>query len=85
MIDFRRELYRYKVDLLLRVVVEARGNQCATARRTGLHRNTVRRLLRGAGYDAACIKRLVALQRAHGPRKPVTGVTAAGAKEWRVA
>ena len=62
MTAYAQELRRCQVVLLLRAVIDARGNMCAAAKETGVHRNTVFRILHGAGYNSARLKKLA---RAH--------------------
>jgi hypothetical protein len=68
MTAYAHELRRCQVVLLLRAIVEAGGNQCQAARIAGVHRNTVRRILYAAGYDAKSLRRLAQ------QRKPVRSV-----------
>jgi molybdenum-dependent DNA-binding transcriptional regulator ModE len=77
MTAFDLEVRRCKVVLLLRAAIDAKGNICAAARATGLHRNTAWRLLKGAGYNSRKLKRLTAQRIVEGWRKPVAGVGAA--------
>jgi DNA-binding NtrC family response regulator len=74
MTAYEQELKRCKVVLFLRAVIEAGGNQCRAAEKLGVGRNTINRVLHGAGYDMESLKRLARTQ-----RKPVASVTAIGA------
>jgi DNA-binding phage protein len=58
MTAYAQELRRCQVVLLLRAVINARGNMCAAAKNTGVHRNTIFRILHGAGYNSARLKQL---------------------------
>ena len=58
MTAYEQELQRCKVVLLLRAVIAGRGSMCAAARITGVHRNTIRRVLYAAGYDARELRRI---------------------------
>jgi hypothetical protein len=73
MTAYEQELRRCKVVLLLRACIDAGGNMCAAAKSTGVHRNTMRRVLRAAGYDSRRIKQLTAEQK----RKPAMATSAA--------
>ena len=84
MTPYAQELRCCQVVLLLRAVIEARGNICAAAGAIGVHRNTIWRALNGAGYDSPRLKRLAA---AHGypyQREPPASVDP-GAEQRRVA
>ena len=71
-------------------MVDAGGNISAAATATGVHRNTIQRVLKAAGYDSRKLMRLGAQQIVEGWRsaaaaaKPVASVGADGA-DWRVA
>lgn len=71
---YAEEVRRCQLVLVLRAIVESGGNQVKAAAACGLHRNTVQRLVRGAGYDMSSLKAL-ARQRSLSPRKPPASVT----------
>ncbi len=79
MTAYTQELRRCKVVLLLRAVIDAGGNMCAAARATGVHYNTIGRVLKGAGYDSRQLKRLAA------QRKPIRSAPALASADRRVA
>jgi hypothetical protein len=85
MTAYAQELRRCKVVLLLRAVIDAGGNICAAARATGVHYNTIGRILKGAGYDSRRLKRLAAQRIAKGWRKPVQSEPAIAAADRKVA
>ena len=85
MTAYEKELRRCKVVLLLRAVIAAGGSQAAAAVATGVHRNTISRVLYAAGYDARSLRRLAKTRIAEGQRKPVQSESPIGAEERRVA
>lgn len=74
MTAYRQELRRWLLVLTLQAVKKARGNQTVAAMALGVHRNTVQRAVREAGYTMESLKLLAAPR-----RKPVASETAAGA------
>lgn len=82
MTAYAQELRRCQVVLFLRAVIDAGGNQKTAAKALGVHRNTVQRVLRGAGYDVLSLHRLTRIHAAR--RKPVQPAPPADA-ERRVA
>ena len=85
MLSYIQELRRCQVVLLLRAVIEARGNMCAAALSCGVHRNTITRILRRAGYNSM---RLKALDRERGvylQPKPASSVSVESAQIGRLA
>jgi DNA-binding phage protein len=87
MTAYAQEMRRCQVVLLLRAVIAGHGSMCAAARSTGLHRNTVRRVLRAAGYQAADLRRLAKVHYQTTPRKTVTDevLPRAARQDWRMA
>lgn len=73
MSTYAEDLHRCQVVLLMRAVIDAGGNQCAAAKATGVHRNTIWRALHAAGYDSRSVKRMARARIAEGqsPRRPV--------------
>jgi DNA-binding phage protein len=59
---------RFRVNYLFRAVIDAGGNMSAAARVTGVHRNTMTRILGDAGYPSARIRQLLEHQKAVGKR-----------------
>jgi len=58
MTNYAQELRRCQVVLLLRAAIDAGGNLGVAAKAAGVHRNTICRVLRGAGYDSARVKKM---------------------------
>ena len=71
--------------LLLRAVIDAGGNQCTAAQAAGVHRNTVNRLLRGAGYDMNSLKHLAKARNAEAQCKQPASEQGASNKERQTA
>lgn len=61
------EMRRCQQVLALRAVLDAGGNQCRAARAMGVHRNTVNRALRAAGYTPEKLKRMARARAAMAP------------------
>jgi predicted DNA-binding protein (UPF0251 family) len=85
MTAYAEELRRCQTVLLLRAVLDAGGNQCAAAKVSGVHRNTVWRAIHAAGYDSQSVKRLAKARIAEGQRRPVQSANALGIAERRSA
>jgi transposase-like protein len=65
---YLEEMRRCQRVLALRAALDAGGNQCAAARVLGVHRNTISRAVRSAGYTSEQLKRM---SRIHaGEKKP---------------
>lgn len=76
---YAEEMRRCHLVLALRAVLDAGGNQCAAAKATGLHRNTIWRAMRAAGYTPAILKRMARERAAQ--KKPPASETAPHAQE----
>jgi hypothetical protein len=85
MTAYALEMRRCKCVLILRAVLDARGNQCAAARAAGLHRNTVSRVMRAAGYTTEQLKRMARARIVDAQRKPPASEPAPRAGERTVA
>jgi transposase-like protein len=85
MTPFAEEMRRCGVVLALRAVLEAGGNQCAAARALGVHRNTICRAMRAAGYRPEQLKRMARSRAIAGEKKPPASETMARAEERRIA
>jgi G:T/U-mismatch repair DNA glycosylase len=90
MTAYAQELRRCQLVLILRAVLDAGGNQCAAARAAGLHRNTVWRVVREAGYTPEQLKRMARARARHAEmgaaqRKPPASEAMPRAEERRVA
>lgn len=57
MITYAEAVRQFRAEYLLDAVIEVRGNMCAAARLTGVHRNTIRRVLSDAGFNAGKVAR----------------------------
>jgi GTP1/Obg family GTP-binding protein len=85
MTAYEQELQRCKVVLLLRATLAARGSMRSAAVTTGVHRNTIRRILNGAGYTAKDLRKMAKARLADTLRKPVQSVVAVNLAERRSA
>jgi hypothetical protein len=85
MIAYAQEMRRCKVVLLLRAVIDAGGNQCAAAIATGVHRNTINRVLNEAGYSSVRVRRLARIHNLDRAAKPPLPAPATAAQIRRVA
>jgi len=56
MTAYAQELRRCQVVLLLRAAIDAGGNLSAAAKKIGVHRNMISRVLSGAGYNSKRIR-----------------------------
>jgi hypothetical protein len=65
---YLEETRRCQRVLALRAVLDADGNQCTAARTLGVHRNTISRAVRGAGYTSKQLKRMSRVRA--GEKKP---------------
>jgi len=82
---YREEMHRCQQELILRAVLDARGNQCAVAKAMGIHRNTIGRVMREAGYTSKQLKAMALVRIAEGIRKPPASEPAPRAEAWRIA
>jgi hypothetical protein len=85
MTAYKQELRRCQVVLLLRAVIDAGGNQGAAAIATGVHRNTISRVLNGAGYSAGRIRQLAKIHNHARAAKPPVSAPAIPEQIRRVA
>jgi hypothetical protein len=69
MTSYAQELRRCQVVLLLRAVIAGHGSMSAGAKLAGVHRNTVRRVLYAAGYDARQLRRIAKVHNEAAQRK----------------
>jgi len=74
---YAEDLHRCKVILLLRATMAARGSMSKAAVAIGVHRNTIRRVLYGAGYTAKSLRLLAKACSVKGQRKTVQSAGAA--------
>jgi hypothetical protein len=56
---YERSVRQFKTELVLQTVFDFEGRFGAAAQSLGVHRNLVTRVLGGAGYNAARVKRMV--------------------------
>lgn len=84
MTAYERELRRCQVVLMLRAVIDAGGNQTKAAAAAGVHRNTMSRILRGAGYDVLSLHRLAKTCAEEGERKPALSTDGGAEAEERM-
>lgn len=56
MTDYEMAVDRFRARYLLAAVLRAEGNFCKAAQTTGVHRNTLTRVLNRAGFTARSIR-----------------------------
>ena len=61
------EMKRCSIAILLRAVIETHGNQCQAAKRLGIHRNTMSRILSAGGWTTNKLKRFAAKRNPKSP------------------
>ena len=66
MTDYRQELARCRLVIILRAVLECQGHAGRASVLTGVHRNTISRTLRAAGYNHQRITALLKSRDNHG-------------------
>lgn len=82
---YEEAVHEFRVKWLVAAVIASGGSTLAASRVTGVHRNTITRTLRPAGFTPQRLRRLAKIQKTAVVKKPVVSVTYASAAESRSA
>ena len=69
MLNYTEAMKRFKAEYFLNVLIEADGNICVASALTGVHRNTIMRVLHRQGHTAHTIRKYVRQQKLAAKRR----------------